>query len=66
LQKIPSNTVKVSNLYLSEIITETLMDNSLKITQNIFNEIKTCTNIKIEHAFTFNENIENCGLNSEC
>ena len=44
---------------INDIITETLMDNSLEITQNIFNEIKTRTNVKFEHAFTFNENIEN-------
>ena len=43
---------------INDILTETLSDNSLEIIQNIFKEMKTRTNVKLEHAFTFNERIE--------
>ena len=43
---------------INDIITETICDNSLEIIQNIFKELKTRTNVNLEHAFTYNEKIE--------
>ncbi len=40
---------------LNDIITETLLDNGVEITQEIFNEMKKRTNVSIQDAFTFNE-----------
>jgi len=41
---------------LNDIITETLLDNGVEITQGIFKEMKQRTNVKLQDAFTFNEN----------